>query len=986
MLGIHNDSAYGKEAASALSDNFDAVVMLTWSNWKTEARSNRYHFATRFARHLPVYFVQKTEPNDSVMEPAGDVPGIQLVHMGEDYGGAQSERLQELLSRQGVKRPLYWIYNPYFVDFVRRFPGAAHIYHGTEDYLGSHTDVAIAEHADLQALLLLLPHIQLVVAVTEQLGERLKQSAAYVGPVLTLRNGCDDAHWRSALPPKPPELAEKLAVYQGGVNARLDYDLLTELADRLPDWKFHLCGNDVSAPSQQWRELKSRENVRALGALHPNDVAALQARSAVGLIPFKQIDLIKISLPLKAYEYVASGLPVVTVPIDELARKPHLFTEARNAAEFAAALEALHPSRWEKESLEMRLKAAKAEGYDHKFEQLQWAIVDSCVDSPKISGGNVSTLQESARPTVKPTSVGAATSPRKRVLVTYSASSTHVQTTIDYLTSLKTYMDADVVFAHVTHDAILDFDLSEFDVVFQSYCARWPFEGYISSHYAKALAEFRGVKVLAVQDEYDRTDFLKRAINDMGFDVVLTCVPDDQIEKVYPSAEFPNVEFVRVLTGYVPEDIDYLARYALPLHQRKTLIGYRGRDIGVKYGRLGYDKLEVGRRMREACEQRDILVDIDWTEDSRIYGRDWFKFLGSVRATLGSESGSNVFDFDGSLEEKLRQLTTELGHPPPFEEFLHLVAEQDASMDMGQISPKFFEAAALRTPLVLLEGRYSDMLRPDEHYIPLRKDYSNIDEVLRRLEDLDELQAMADRTYEHLVASDRFSYATFVKSLDALINRKIGEVGSKTVQPKAIAQPKEFSPAETEHLKVRPTGAPLPRSYFDVQYAQRQTLIYRNEVERLNIVYPEQLKKVTSVYEEQRDSLVAEIRHQHKTYAEELARQAESLNGEITRLNQVYGDEIKRLDTAYGDEIKRLHRVYGDEIKRLGITAQSKRRKFDTDWSRMRRQQIGGARTAVRRALGPGRIQRLKRLITRTPILNSAAIWLYRKTRKHPQS
>ena len=47
------------------------------------------------------------------------------------------------------------------------------------------------------------------------------------------------------------------------------------------------------------------------------------------------------------------------------------------------------------------------------------------------------------------------------------------------------------------------------------------------------------------------------------------------------------------------------------------------------------------------------------------------------------------------------------------------------------ISPRHFEAAALRVCQVLFEGRYSGVMEPMRHYIPLRKDFSNFDEVRR---------------------------------------------------------------------------------------------------------------------------------------------------------------------------------------------------------------------------------------------------------------
>ena len=50
---------------------------------------------------------------------------------------------------------------------------------------------------------------------------------------------------------------------------------------------------------------------------------------------------------------------------------------------------------------------------------------------------------------------------------------------------------------------------------------------YVSPHYQEKMRAFGGVKVMAVQDEYDNTNTLKAAIRDLGFDIVLTCVPQE---------------------------------------------------------------------------------------------------------------------------------------------------------------------------------------------------------------------------------------------------------------------------------------------------------------------------------------------------------------------------------------------------------------------------------------------------------------------------
>src|SRR6185437_11230334 len=96
------------------------------------------------------------------------------------------------------------------------------------------------------------------------------------------------------------------------------------------------------------------------------------------------------------------------------------------------------------------------------------------------------------------------------------------------------FLGYEVHYIHVTHNANIAADFESYDVVFQNYCARLCFEDYVSQSYLKKLREFRGLKVLAVQDEYDHTDILKAKIKEFGFDIVLTCVPQNYLEYVYP--------------------------------------------------------------------------------------------------------------------------------------------------------------------------------------------------------------------------------------------------------------------------------------------------------------------------------------------------------------------------------------------------------------------------------------------------------------------
>lgn len=364
--------------------------------------------------------------------------------------------------------------------------------------------------------------------------------------------------------------------------------------------------------------------------------------------------------------------------------------------------------------------------------------------------------------------------PRMKILVAYSMSGTHVQTTSDYLAAFSSYLDADVEYVHSTHDAILGVDLNRYDAVINHYCVRHCFEGYVARSYSDALRAYPGAKFLVVQDEYNHTNRLKSAIRDLGFDVVFTNVPQTAMECVYPRHEFPNVRFETVLTGYVPDHLLQSPLPHLPISERSIAIGYRGRDLPAYYGRLGREKYEIGQRMREFCRARSVPHDIEMAEESRIYGPDWLKFIGSCRSMLGTESGSNVFDFDGSLERTHQAMThARSGRRPTYEEFAPQTDHLEGKIEMGQISPRVFECALMRTPMILFPGRYSGVLDANVHYIPLEKDYSNVDMVFARLQDARALEELAARAYDHLIASGAFSYRAYMKRIEAVITETV---------------------------------------------------------------------------------------------------------------------------------------------------------------------------------------------------------------------
>jgi glycosyltransferase involved in cell wall biosynthesis len=360
-----------------LNDCCDGVVMLTWSNWRTEPRSNRYHYATRFARTLPVLFVQPDGAGSSCSFEETEIPGVTIVHLPPVNGNRlsprrQAEKLAVVLASRGIHRPILWIYNPFLGEIVRCCDAPLKVYHATEDYFES-------ERLDgstvlREQLIRVLAHCDLVVAVSEGVAESYRNHARFRGPIQVAPNGCDYEYFAAlrqatGLPPRDT----RIALFQGGINWRVDFTLLSELSSLLPDWELHVCGQEGfdrgdGQCRRRWRAFKKRPNVHSLGYLNPDQTARAMLSSTVGLIPFVQERaIVERSLPLKAFEYVACGLPVVTIPIRQLMPFPELFAAAESARDFASQVVRLGPSRWDDAALRIRAEQAARRSYETIF-------------------------------------------------------------------------------------------------------------------------------------------------------------------------------------------------------------------------------------------------------------------------------------------------------------------------------------------------------------------------------------------------------------------------------------------------------------------------------------------------------------------------------------------------------------------------------------------------------------------------------------------
>ena len=155
-------------------------------------------------------------------------------------------------------------------------------------------------------------HADIIFTNSEVMARRLGGGRA---EPLWVPNGVDVERFLDPGPP-PPELArleKPLFGYVGKIQERLDVEMLGRLAESLQSGHLVIVGPFLARGIK--RKLAALPRTILLGDRHYEDIPGIMSAFDVGIMPHR-IDPYTTSMdPLKLYEYLAAGLPVVTTPV-----------------------------------------------------------------------------------------------------------------------------------------------------------------------------------------------------------------------------------------------------------------------------------------------------------------------------------------------------------------------------------------------------------------------------------------------------------------------------------------------------------------------------------------------------------------------------------------------------------------------------------------------------------------------------------------------
>lgn len=286
------------------------------------------------------------------------------------------------------------------------------------------------------------------------------------------------------------------------------------------------------------------------------------------------------------------------------------------------------------------------------------------------------------------------------------------------------------------------------------------FKRYISSSEAK--------KIYFFQDEMQHVQERFNALNDLGVDAIFTLLHEGNFNHYLKNT--PTKKMVHTLTGYVSDDlIDKSSKYHVPFADRTIDVGYRARKLGYHFGRGAREKSEIAERFLEAVQMRCLKLDISTSEEDRIYGDDWYRFVANCKFMLGVMAGTSIFDFTGEVKRKSDEYLTRYPDASFAQVQEAVLLPYEGNLNYRTISPRLFECAALRVCMVLYRDDYQGILKAGVHYIPLEKDFSNIDVVLRQMRDRSLVDRVIENAYQDLIASGQWHYREFIQQFDQVL-------------------------------------------------------------------------------------------------------------------------------------------------------------------------------------------------------------------------
>jgi hypothetical protein len=281
---------------------------------------------------------------------------------------------------------------------------------------------------------------------------------------------------------------------------------------------------------------------------------------------------------------------------------------------------------------------------------------------------------------------------------------------------------------------------------------------YFPGNLARAVRRLPVPKVYFIGNEYKLMPQKLAFCDELGIDLLVSQFTTPAPLELYRRhlscrvAGLPN-------TGFDPD----LFAARVPVEERSIDLGYRAHRNGFELGHQ--ERSALVERFRAAADEYGLNVDVSLDPRGRFDEEGWAAFLNRCKGQVGSEAGGDYFELTDETAKRVQAHLRE--HPDAsFEDVFERFFRGYADPVPGRaLSGRVVEAAATRAVQILLEGEYGGYFRAGVHYIPLRKDFSNLDQAIAEFRDDRHAEAIRDEA--HALVCEHLTYPKLLERFHA---------------------------------------------------------------------------------------------------------------------------------------------------------------------------------------------------------------------------
>lgn len=376
------------------------ILCIGAADWQTDLLTNQQHLLRRAAEHNRILFVESLglrRPQLAArdlrrmgrrlrggLRPLREVDGLHVLspvvvplHANRVVRALNAQLLTGYVSwavrKVGLRRPVLWSFVPQAEVLLDRLDVSRVLYYTDDDYAAK---AGIDAESFLASERRFARRSDVVLASAPELVTRMR---ALNDNVLYAPNVADTRLFAQALAPGPidPELAALPApriVFIGAIlAAKIDLDLVVKLAALRPHWTFAFVGPiGPGDPRTNVDALRQLPNIHLLGHRPYEQLPELLRGADATIVPYLLDGEMRSVFPMKTYEYLAAGRPVVSTPLVTLDDVPEVI-KARTAEEFAARLQEAMETDTDAMRAE-RSRGAQSHSWESRLNQLAEAL------------------------------------------------------------------------------------------------------------------------------------------------------------------------------------------------------------------------------------------------------------------------------------------------------------------------------------------------------------------------------------------------------------------------------------------------------------------------------------------------------------------------------------------------------------------------------------------------------------------------------------